>query len=95
MSEFHVEDEGIRAIIDGLRRNLDEIAAPHRLDQGFLEFVAKEFLSESIAGSRHIVECVTIPTDRAGISRIGVRLSWAFHLYAARAAKNYVSAVSH
>jgi hypothetical protein len=65
-SQLEIDNEGMVALWDGLRRDLEELAFPCRLPQGFLEMTASRFLDEGTYGPHDILEVVTAPADWTG-----------------------------
>lgn len=80
---------------EGLRRHLDDLAAPERLPDGFLEAAASHFLNEGFDGCSDILEVVAAPTLGAGNHVIVLRVGRAFYSYAARAAQDRVRTARH
>ena len=94
-SQLEISDEGMVALWDGLRRDLEELASPCRLPKGFLEITASRFLDEGTYGPHDILEVVTAPTGGAGDHVMVLRFTRTFYRYAALAAQDRVSVFRH
>lgn len=93
--DIMISDEPISLLLDGLALELKHLAAPRRLPHGFLEATLSQFSDEGFDLFEDVFTCVTNPTGRAGKHVIVLSVSWAFNRYAARAAKDALSIVSH
>jgi hypothetical protein len=94
-SHLKVCNEGVISLLDGLARELEELAAPRCLPHGFLQVAISHFQDEGFDGCHDAFEAVTAPTGRAGEDVLGLRVSRALHFYVTRAAKDALGIVSH
>lgn len=94
-SQLEISDEGMVSLWDGLRRDLDDLASPCRLPDGFLEITASRFLNEGTYGPHDILEVVTSPAGGAGDHVMIIRFTGAFYRYATRSAQDSVCSFRH
>lgn len=92
---FKIDDEAIPAFWDGLRRELDELAAPDGLPEAVAEVLRHLFLGIVANFGKHVFEGVTLPADGASESVLGLRISGAFKGLMTRSALDLLSFVSH
>lgn len=95
MSELDIDNEGMVALWDGLRIELEHLVAPKRLPHLFLEMTARRFLGERTCGSDDVFVFTTAPASGAGKHVLRVGVSRSFHRFATCAAKDAVSVKCH
>lgn len=90
-----VSNEPVLALLSRLASHLDEVVAPERIPQGFVESALYGFLDERAHFGEDVFECVAAPTPGASVSVLRLRVSGAFERYATRAAKDFFGIRCH
>ncbi len=94
MSELLICNEGVEGLWRRCASDLNDSSLEF-IPGHFVEMMAHHFLSEGFDGNHDIFEVVTVPTGRAGINRLAIRLSRAFNCYVTSAAKDRYGLAIH
>ncbi|MER9171803.1 hypothetical protein NKI12_31780 [Mesorhizobium australicum] len=95
MSKFHIADEAIGAMWDGVARELDVLAPSERAAQAFLKTARHRFLGMLRDFPHDVFECVTAPAPGTRNHVMVLRIRGSFKVDLARAAKKFHGTASH